>query len=103
MKVRYVVVLALVAGLLELVLVLPRTPASTNKDSIATFIEKHWHRPMPAQGGAPAGYSALETSLDAASCAKCHPAQYQDWSKSLHSHTMGAGLLWFHVMVFIKD
>ncbi len=94
MKVRYVVALALVAGLVELAFVLPRTPASTAKDPIATFIKKHWHRPMPAQGGAPAGYSALETSLDAAACAKCHPVQYQDWGKSLHSHAMGAGLLW---------
>lgn len=94
MKVRYVVALAVFAGLVELALVLPRAHAPTDKDPIAAFIKKHWHRPMPAQGGAPAGYSALETSLDAASCAKCHPAQYQDWSKSLHSHTMGAGLLW---------
>ncbi len=94
MRVRYVIALALVAGLAELATVLPHASVPTDKDPVATFIKKHWHRPIPAQGGAPAGYSALETSLDATSCAKCHPAQYQDWRKSLHSHAVGAGLLW---------
>ncbi len=88
---RYVIALALFAGLAT---VFSHVSVPTKKDHVASFIKKHWHRPMPAQGGAPAGYSTLETSLDAAACAKCHPTQYQDWGKSLHSHSMGVGLLW---------
>jgi len=94
LRARYVVALALVAGLVELAVILPDVLVATATDPVASFIEKHWHRPLAAQGGARPGYSKLETSLDAAACAKCHPQQYQGWRKSLHSHTVGAGLLW---------
>jgi len=94
LKVRYVAALVLLGGLVVLVATLRGTHSLSRTDQVAAFIEKHWHRPMPAQGQAPPGYSDLEKSLDAAACAQCHPAQYQDWGDSLHSHTMGAGLLW---------
>ncbi len=103
MKVRYIVVLVLVAVLVALAVVVQRTLVPTDRDPVATFVKKYWHRPVLAQGGTPPGYAqkgatpdylALETSLDTAACAKCHPVQYQDWSKSLHSHAMGAGILW---------
>jgi len=94
LKVRYVAALALLAGLVALAATLSGTHSLSRTDQVAAFIKKHWHRPMPAQGQAPSSYSDLEKSLDAAACGECHSAQYQDWGDSLHSHSMGAGLLW---------
>lgn len=60
----------------------------------ATFLARHWPDPLPPQGDPPAGFSELEASLAPESCAQCHADQYQQWRSALHSHTMGAGLLW---------
>lgn len=56
------------------------------------FIREHWKRPIPPQGEAPPSFSAIERSLDPASCGTCHPAQWKDWQSSLHSKSMGPGI-----------
>ena len=63
-------------------------------DPVAQFLERHWAKPLAAQGNPPEGFSALEASLHPGDCAQCHAEQHQDWSASLHSHTMGPGMLW---------
>ncbi len=49
--------------------------------------------PIPPQGKPPAGFSALEASLDPESCAVCHRPQYDDWKSSVHSKSMGPGVV----------
>lgn len=62
--------------------------------SSTTFLEKHWQRPIAAQGTPPKSYSDLEASLSPKACGQCHAEQWQDWQQSLHSQTVKAGLLW---------
>lgn len=57
------------------------------------FLAKHWQHPIPLQGPAPEKFSPLEASLDPASCGNCHPLQYQDWQTTIHSKSMGPGVL----------
>ncbi len=61
---------------------------------IDSFLARHWHHAIAPQGLPPADFSALEASLDPRACGSCHAAQYADWQQSLHSHTMGPGILW---------
>jgi cytochrome c554/c'-like protein len=56
------------------------------------FLAQHWQRPLPAQGPAPATFTAVEASLEPASCGQCHPRQYEDWQTALHSQAMSPGL-----------
>ena len=58
-----------------------------------TFLEQHWQVPIPPQGKPPARFSALEASLDPESCAVCHRLQYDNWKTSLHSRSMGPGVM----------
>lgn len=69
-----------------------RAPSLAGED-VAAFLQRYWQRPLPAQHTAPAQFSALEASLDAASCGICHIRQYQDWSGALHAKAMGPGML----------
>lgn len=71
----------------------PAPAASLAGEDVAAFLQRHWQRPLPAQGAAPAHFSALEAALDPASCGTCHVQQYQDWSGALHAKAMGPGLL----------
>ena len=75
-------------------------PAATaSADMMSAFLERHWPDPLPPQGDPPAGFSALEASLGPDACGQCHARQYADWKSSLHSKTIGPGILWqFHVM-----
>lgn len=67
--------------------------------SVAEFLARHWADPIAPQGNPPAGFSALEASLDPAACGQCHAAQHADWKASLHSRAMGPGLRWqLHLM-----
>jgi hypothetical protein len=70
------------------------TQSTTGDKQITDFLQRHWQDPLPAQGDPPAQFSPLEASLDPKSCGVCHPAQYRDWQTSLHSHTIGPGILW---------
>lgn len=56
------------------------------------FLESHWQTPVPPQGKPPAPFSSVERSLEPESCGVCHRNQYQDWSDSLHSKSMGPGV-----------
>lgn len=70
-------------------------PSSINhKPNAETFLSQHWQRPLPPQGLPPSHFSDLEASLSPRSCGQCHQEQYQDWQQSLHSKTMGPGILW---------
>ncbi len=62
-------------------------------DEARTFLERHWARPLKAQGRPPGGFSAQEASLDPSACGQCHRAQFDDWKTSLHSRAMGPGVL----------
>ncbi len=67
--------------------------------SISRFLAHHWIYPLPPEGAPPKGYTALEASLAPESCGVCHRRQYDDWRTSLHSHSVGPGLLWqFRIM-----
>ncbi len=58
------------------------------------FLEQHWGKEtITLQGKPPANYSSLEASLFPESCGQCHPQQFKDWQKSLHSQAMGPGVL----------
>lgn len=88
----------MVAGLVVLLVLLVlamtwfwRAPAP---DPVAAFLEGHWSKPLAVQGPPPVGFSDIEASLDPGACGQCHAEQHRDWSTSLHSHTMGAGILW---------
>lgn len=66
----------------------------SKKTSVDEFLQNHWAYPIPAQGKPPAEFSAIEASLDPASCGECHADQFAQWRSSLHSHTMSPGIRW---------
>lgn len=68
--------------------------AASSIDPVAAFLASHWRDPLSPQGKPPAHFSHGEASLAPESCGQCHQEQFRDWSQSLHSHTMGAGILW---------
>lgn len=61
---------------------------------VDVFLARHWAEPLPPQGPPPAGFSTLEASLSPQACGQCHAPQYEAWRTSLHSRTVGPGLLW---------
>ncbi|MCW9004932.1 MAG: cytochrome c family protein [Gammaproteobacteria bacterium] len=89
-------VLTLVLGVLvsSLVACEPDTDQIGETASISQFLQKHWPKVLPPQGETPANFSDEEASLAPQACGECHAAQYEQWSSSLHSHTMGAGIQW---------
>lgn len=71
----------------------PGPVGESQGDATAIFLDRHWARPLAAQGTAPKQFSPLEASLLPADCGNCHPDQYRDWQASLHAHAMGPGLM----------
>jgi hypothetical protein len=73
-----------------------RTVASDHVplDATAQFLARHWAQPLAPQGEPPRGFAAIEASLAPEACGTCHEAQYAEWRTSLHSRTMGPGILW---------
>jgi len=69
-------------------------PSHTRAHPIGRFLAHYWADPLPPQGSPPQAYSALEASLAPESCGQCHPEQYKEWRTSLHSDSIGPGLLW---------
>lgn len=67
-------------------------PPAGDDQAQLEFLGRHWQVPIPPQGKPPAHFSSIEASLDPESCAVCHRAQYEDWSSSLHSKSMGPGV-----------
>jgi hypothetical protein len=61
-------------------------------DATAAFVRHHWRQPLPPQGAAPPGFSALEASLEPAACGTCHPVQFGDWRGSTHATSSGPGV-----------
>lgn len=63
-------------------------------DAQLPWLAEHFAQlPLPEQGPAPAGWSALEASLDPQSCGSCHPRQYAEWQGSWHAGAMGPGMV----------
>ena len=73
--------------------------ATSRGDPVAQFLAHHWADPMQPQGNPPASYSPLEASLDPKACGTCHAQQWNDWKTSLHSRTIGPGILWQFLMM----
>jgi hypothetical protein len=55
--------------------------------------KNHWSQPIPLQGEAPSDFSDEEKSLFPEDCGECHKDQFNDWSQSRHSKSVGPGLL----------
>ncbi|PWB47876.1 MAG: hypothetical protein C3F12_02720 [Candidatus Methylomirabilota bacterium] len=68
----------------------PRSVVNDHAD--IEFLKDHWQTPVPSQGKAPAHFSSIERSLEPESCGVCHRTQYEEWSGSLHSRSMGPGV-----------
>lgn len=66
------------------------SPAQADTDR---FLRDHWASPLAPQGPLAASLAAQGISLQPQSCATCHAMQFEDWSRSLHSRSMGAGIL----------
>ena len=62
-------------------------------DGVAEFLNKHWRRPLAAQGAVPPHFAPKEAALDPASCGTCHVKQFQDWRSTRHAKAMGPGVL----------
>jgi hypothetical protein len=62
------------------------------RESVESFVARHWRTPLPAQGPPPARFTPLEASLAPESCGTCHPAQLADWRTSTHAAAMGPGV-----------
>ncbi|MBI4984496.1 MAG: hypothetical protein HZC24_03905 [Rhodocyclales bacterium] len=69
------------------------SPAVAPAADAAEFVARHWARPLPPQGPAPAHFTPAATSLAPTACAGCHPRQFADWGSAPHSRAMGPGLL----------
>jgi hypothetical protein len=63
------------------------------EEAADAFLKRHWARPLASQGEPPASARAHQISLSPRSCASCHAAVFEDWSKSLHSRAMGPGIM----------
>lgn len=63
-------------------------------DLTAQFLARHWAQPLAPQGEPPPEFAAIEASLASEACGTCHTAQYADWGTSLHSRSIGPGILW---------
>lgn len=68
-----------------------RAPPSPDIDA---FLAAHWREPLPPQGEPPARFSPVEASLAPEACGQCHAQQLRDWQSSLHSRSVGPGILW---------
>lgn len=68
-------------------------PAKVPPLVVSDWLKRHFAWYVPPQGEAPAHWSNLEKDIRPEACAKCHPAQYQDWKQSLHHKAMGSGVL----------
>jgi cytochrome c551/c552 len=58
-----------------------------------SFLTAFWQTPIPAQGRAPAAYDSAALSLHPEACGECHVRQLEDWQTTIHSKSMGPGVL----------
>ena len=67
--------------------------ASSAEAETDRFLQGHWATPLAPQGALAASMAAQGISLAPRSCATCHASQFEDWRRSLHSRSMGPGIL----------
>lgn len=78
---RFVLSLALLLGM-------PASPVPAQSPP-----PDYWRQPLPAQGEAPAGWSAGERSLRPEDCGACHADRFEEWRTSLHAKALSPGLV----------
>ncbi|MDE2483663.1 MAG: hypothetical protein KGL32_00235 [candidate division NC10 bacterium] len=88
----HIAVMSACLGLLVGAMAMSDTPPAADDHAQLEFLGHHWQAPIPPQGQPPAHFSSIEASLEPEGCAICHRAQYEDWSSSLHSKSMGPGV-----------
>lgn len=71
----------------------PPVAPGVRHDALEAFLERHWARPIAAQGPVPAGFTAQEAALEPDACGGCHVQQSSDWKTSRHAKAMGPGVL----------
>ncbi len=71
----------------------PEGAAPSAEAAITDFLQRHWARPLAAQGPLPASMAAQGITLAPQGCAACHAGQFEDWRQSLHSRAMDPGVL----------
>ena len=59
----------------------------------AKFLDAFWSSPINLQGSAPASNDSLASRLESDSCGACHVRQLSDWKSSIHSRSMGPGVM----------
>lgn len=72
---------------------LEQVPSTVAEAEPSAWLAAHQASPVPAQGPAPEGWTALEASLRSEDCGTCHAQQYADWKESWHHLGMGPGLM----------
>lgn len=83
----------LVLTLTTLIMAFGQGPQKSTDQLQLDFLKKHWQTPLSPQGRPPTSFSELESSLDPESCGACHQAQFEDWKTTIHSKSIGPGLL----------
>ncbi|MBF0278901.1 MAG: hypothetical protein HQM13_13960 [SAR324 cluster bacterium] len=71
------------------------------KDSLSEKVNKearqwairHWQTPIPLQGKPIREHQLLAQEISAQDCRKCHIEKYEEWSSSLHSRSIGPGVI----------
>ena len=58
-----------------------------------TFLRTFWQTPIAYQGQAPAAYDSAAVVMHPESCGQCHQQQWSDWQTTIHSKSMGPGVL----------
>ena len=82
----------MIVTLLAALLWEPQQAVQAQPSDVDAFVKRHWRLPVPPQGEPPAAFSPIEASLHPKECALCHRQQFNDWSTSLHSRSMGPGI-----------
>ncbi|MGK5092111.1 hypothetical protein WDW89_08900 [Deltaproteobacteria bacterium TL4] len=85
---------AFLGGLFVIVYVAFATEAISGKENIQANLWRtdYWKAPVPVQGPIPQTLHPLAQKLKAKDCGNCHLDRYQEWSQSLHRHSMGPGV-----------
>ena len=60
---------------------------------VDAFLETYWQTPIPPQGRAPAAFDSTVADLRPEACGTCHVEQWRDWQTTVHSQSMGAGVM----------
>ncbi len=68
-------------------------PETNIKKQFDQLQSDYWDTPIPLQGTPPENFHLLAKGISVKDCANCHVDKFQEWSESLHSETMGNGVL----------